>query len=196
MPWGSISHKTRMAQFSYCYWFLSGKQPAHVLDLHKKFGIVHPRSYRNMLTDLLGPVVRTAPKDLSFNTAQSWKDIYDFRPGHLTFIKSGFYDGGSFADRCGSIVSERDPKIHGVMRKQLSHAFSQRSLEEQEYLISKSVDNFISKMGKEGARGIDIVLNFTLMSFDIIGDLGFGETFEGIDSSRNHLHHRESVSDE
>lgn len=184
-----------MAQFSYCYWFLSGKQPTHVLDLHKKFGIVQPRSYRNMLTDLLGPVVRTAPNDLSFNTAQSWKDIYDFRPGHLTFIKSEFYDGGSFADRCGSIVSERDPKVHGVMRKQLSHAFSQRSLDEQEYLISKSVDNFISKMGKEGPQGIDIVLNFTLMSFDIIGDLGFGETFEGVESSRNDLHHRKSVSD-
>lgn len=187
---------TYMVQFSYCYWFLSGKQPAHVLDLHKKFGIVHSlESYRTKPTDSAGPIVRTAPNDLSFNTAQSWKDIYDFRPGHLTFIKSEFYEGGSFADRCGSIVSERDPKVHGVMRKQLSHAFSRRSLEEQEYLISKSVDNFISKLGKDGAQGIDIVLNFTLMSFDIIGDLGFGETFKGIEASRNNFHYRKSVSD-
>ena len=141
----------------------------------------------------LGPVVRTAPNELSFNTAQSWKDIYDYRQGHLTFIKSEFYDGGSFADQCGSIVSERDPKVHGTMRKYLSHAFSQRSLMEQEYLISKSVDSLINKIGEEGTHGIDIVLAFTLMSFDIIGDLGFGETFKGIESSRYHSNHAQNM---
>lgn len=72
------------------------------------------------------------------------------------------------------------------MRKQLSHAFSQRSLEEQEHLVSKSVDLFVRKLGEDGAQGIDIVLNFTLMSFDIIGDLGFGETFGGIESKEVH----------
>lgn len=132
----------------------------------------------------LGPIVRTAPNELSFNSAQSWKDIYDFRQGHMTFIKSEFYDGGSFADRCGSIVSERDPQVHGVMRKYLSHAFSQRSLTEQESLISKNVDAFIRRIGEDGAQGMDIIMAFTIMSFDIIGDLGFGETFKGIESSR------------
>jgi len=102
----------------------------------------------------------------------------------MTFIKSEFYDGGSFADRCGSIVSERDPQVHGVMRKYLSHAFSQRSLTEQESLISKNVDAFIRRIGEDGAQGMDIIMAFTIMSFDIIGDLGFGETFKGIESSR------------
>ena len=74
------------------------------------------------------------------------------------------------------------------MRKQLSHAFSQRSLEEQESLISRSVDLFIQRLGEDGPQGIDIVLTFTLMSFDIIGDLGFGESFGGIQSSRNDAH--------
>ena len=132
-------------------------------------------------------MVRTAPNELSFNTAQSWKDIYDFRQGHATFIKSEFYDGGSFADRCGSIVSERDPTVHGTMRKYLAHAFSQRSLSEQEYLVSNSVDCFIEKIGRDSAHGVDIVLAFTLMSFDIIGDLGFGQTFNGIESSKNFI---------
>ncbi|KAL9624077.1 MAG: hypothetical protein Q9160_001599 [Pyrenula sp. 1 TL-2023] len=72
------------------------------------------------------------------------------------------------------------------MRKYLSPAFSQRSLTEQEFLISKSVDKFIAKLGKIGAKGTDIVLEFALMSFDIIGDLGFGETFQGIES--DHVH--------
>lgn len=141
---------------------------------------------RSLLSVPEGPVVRTAPNELSFNTSQSWKDIYDFRPGHQTFIKSNFYDGGSFADRCGSIVSERDPGIHGTMRKYLSHAFSQRSLAEQEDLISKSVDKFVEKLGMVGQGRTDIVLAFTLMSFDIIGDLGFGESFQGIESGWCH----------
>ena len=143
----------------------------------------------------LGSVVRTALNELSFNSAQSWKDIYDFRQGHLTFIKSQFNDGGSFADRCGSIVSERDPNVHGVMRKYLSHAFSQRSLTQQGYLISKSTDSFINKIGEDSAQGVDIVLAFTLMSFDIIGDLGFGVTFREIESSRNHAHNSQNPSD-
>lgn len=168
-----------------------------MLELHKRYGKdkLNISLSHNTERMLLGPVVRTAPNELSFNTAQSWKDIYDFRQGHLTFIKSEFYDGGSFADRCGSIVSERDPRVHGIMRKYLSHAFSQRSLIEQEYLISKSVDSFIDKIGENSAHGIDIVLAFTLMSFDIIGDLGFGETFKGIESSRKHLHDLQNPSD-
>ena len=137
-----------------------------------------------MLTNVSseGSVVRTAPNELSFNSSGAWKDIHDFRQGHQTFIKSTFYDGGSFADKCGSIVSERDPVLHGKMRKYLSNAFSQRSLTEQEFLIAKSIDKFIRKLGKVGAQGTDIVLNFTLVSFDVIGDLGFGEPFGGIES--------------
>lgn len=131
---------------------------------------------------LLGPVVRTAPNELSFNNARSWSDIYDFRPGHRTFVKSEFYEGGSFADQYGSIVSERDPTAHGEMRKYLSHAFSQRSLVEQESIVSSVVDQFISRIGVLGVEGLDIVRWFNMMTFDIIGDLAFGENFGGIDS--------------
>ncbi|KAJ5938879.1 Short-chain dehydrogenase/reductase SDR [Penicillium verhagenii] len=50
-------------QGPYCAWLLSGRQPYTLLGLHLKYG----------------PVVRTAPNELSFNTAQSWKDIHGFR---------------------------------------------------------------------------------------------------------------------
>jgi hypothetical protein len=133
---------------------------------------------------ILGPVVRVAPNELSFNTAQSWSNIYDFRPGHRTFIKSEFYEGGSFADQYGSIVSERDPTTHGKMRKYLSNAFSQRSLVEQEFIISGVTDRFIERIGELGVDGLDIVKWFNMMTFDIIGDLAFGENFGGIESGK------------
>lgn len=127
-------------------------------------------------------MVRTSPNELSFNTAQSWKDIYGFRQGHQPFIKSDFYDGGSFADQAHSIVSERDPSEHGKMRKYLSHAFSDRSLIEQEELIATVTDQFIGKIGERGAEGLDFSQEFEMMTFDIIGSLAFGENFGGVES--------------
>ena len=150
------------------YWFLGGRQPYKVLELHEKYG----------------PVVRTAPNELSFSSAVSWKDIYGFRQGHLPFIKSEFYDGGSFADQAHSIVSERDPVTHGKMRRYLSHAFSDRSLKDQENLVAEVVDLFMKQLGEyaSGDEGADIVIWFNLATFDIIGSLAFGESFGGVQS--------------
>lgn len=154
--------------------FMGGRQPYDILRLHEKYG----------------PVVRTAPNELSFSSAQSWRDIYGFRQGHKTFIKSPFYDGGSFADQAHSIVSVRDPVEHGKMRKYLSHAFSDRSLKEQEVLVSEVVDQFIDVLGTKGTdpNGVDIVALYNLTTFDIIGSLAFGETFEGVKTGTLLLH--------
>ncbi|KAI9775446.1 MAG: hypothetical protein M1816_005936, partial [Peltula sp. TS41687] len=116
--------------------FLGGRQPYKILALHEKYG----------------PVVRASPNELSFSSAASWRDIYGFRQGHKPFIKSPFYDGGSFANQAHSIVSERDPVVHGRMRRDLSHAFSDKSLKEQEYLVAEMVDLFIEQIGKYGAE--------------------------------------------
>lgn len=132
----------------------------------------------------IGSVVRVAPNELSFNSAQSWKDIYGQRKGHKVFIKSAFYDGGNFANQAHSIVSERDPGKHGQMRKYLSNAFSDRALKEQEFIVSGVIDKFIAKVESLGsvAEGIDMTMWFNLMTFDVIGELAFGKTFGGLDS--------------
>ncbi|KAF2492608.1 putative cytochrome P450 [Lophium mytilinum] len=161
-----------VSNFWYCWRFLGGRQPYHILSLHKRYG----------------PVVRIAPNELSFNTAQSYRDIYDFRPGKRCFVKSDFYEGGTFADQCGSIVSERDPEKHGQMRRYLSHAFSQRSLLEQESLVARVINDFMDQLEKQAATGqeVDLTKWFNMMTFDIIGDLAFGETFHGIESGEIH----------
>lgn len=136
------------------------------------------------LIQCIGPVVRVAPNELSFNSAQSWKDIYGFRPGHKPFVKSEFYDGGSFAARgVHSIVSERDPAVHGHMRRLLAHAFSNTSLLEQETLVAKTVDRLVQVVWEQGAKSgatINIGKAYEMMAFDIIGDLAFGETFQAL----------------
>ncbi|KAH8660701.1 benzoate 4-monooxygenase cytochrome P450 [Tricladium varicosporioides] len=159
------------SNFSYCRRFMKGRQPYEMLKLHEKFG----------------PIVRTAPNELSFSSASSWRDIYGPRKGHQTFIKSEFYDGGSFAAEAHSIVSERDPSAHGEMRKYLSSAFSDRSLKEQEYLVAGVIDEFIEEIGKAGRTGLDLVMWLNLATFDIIGNLAFGKSFEGIRSGKEHF---------
>lgn len=149
---------------------MQGRQPFKLLELHNQYG----------------DVVRTAPNELSFNTANAFRDIYNFRPGHQTFIKSDWYDFGPFADKAHSIVSERDPGKHGNMRKHLSHAFSDKSLKAQEPLINEVVDDFVAQIGVYGSRkgGVDIVTWFNLATFDIIGSLAFGQSFEGVKSGQ------------
>lgn len=128
--------------------------------------------------------MRVAPNELSFNTSQSWKDIYDKPKSHETFVKSEFYEGGNFAAEAHSIVSVRDPDEHARMRKYLRDAFSDRSLREQEHLISETIDNFVDRIGELGNKpsGINIVMWFNLVTFDIIGGLAFGQSFGGISS--------------
>ena len=125
-----------------------------------------------------------APNELSFSSAQSWKDIYGQRKGHATFVKSAFYDGGNFANQAHSVVSEREPAKHAEMRKYLSNAFSDRSLKEQEYLVSCIVDKFVSEIERRGSspKGVNMTLWFNLMTFDVVGKLAFGRYFGGLDS--------------
>ena len=98
-------------------------------------------------------MLRTAPNKLSFSSAASWKDIYGFRQGHQAFVKSPFYNGGTFADVAHSIVSERGPVTHGEMMKHLSHAFSERSLKDQEDLVSEVVDDIIGSLASGTSFG-------------------------------------------
>ncbi|KAI6773102.1 hypothetical protein HG530_004060 [Fusarium avenaceum] len=163
----------KFSNLSHCRRFMGGRQPYEMLKLHEKYG----------------PVVRVAPNELSFSSSGSWKDIYDKRKGHLPFIKSEFYDGGSFAAEAHSIVSERDPEKHAQMRRYLRDAFSDRSLREQETSINQAIDEFMDKIGEVGASpsSIDIIMWFNLLTFDIIGDLAFGQSFGGVLSGAEHF---------
>lgn len=117
-----------------------------------------------------GPIVRTAPNDVSFSSSQAWRDIYSARKGHQHFIKSEFYDGGNFAAESLSIVSERDPEKHGHMRKYLSSVFSDRSLKEQEYLIAQTVDELVDQLKRhasESNEATDMTMWYNLATFDV-----------------------------
>lgn len=144
-----------------------------ILELHKRYG----------------PVVRISPTELAFNSAQAFKDIYGVRPGHQSFSKdrSHYVYPPNGVDH---LVSAVDDATHARHRKLLASAFSERELKGQEGLIRGYVDTLISKLrvqirdGKEGKVDIKSWLNYT--TFDILGDLMFGESFDCLKESKLH----------
>ncbi|KAL8724112.1 MAG: hypothetical protein Q9166_008124 [cf. Caloplaca sp. 2 TL-2023] len=137
-----------------------------------------------------GPVFRVSPNELSFATVTSWKAIYGHAiAGKPTAVKSKFYEmyGAGFNSWC--IGSERDPKVHGRMKKLLSHAFSTKALLEQESIIQSSIDAFIDKIGPESStpKGLNVGEWYQMVAFDILGDMAFGESFHCIENGKPHF---------
>ena len=60
------------------------------------------------LHDLYGPVVQTAPNQLTFCSASSWKDIYGHSPSREAFLKGSFYE--PLPGEAHNIVSVSDPE--------------------------------------------------------------------------------------
>ena len=70
------------------------------------------------------------------------------------------------------------------MRKHLSHALSERSLKDQEDLVSEVMDEFFKRLGMNtsGETSADNVFWFNLTTFDITGSLAFRTYFGGLTS--------------
>jgi cytochrome P450 len=68
---------------------------------------------------------------------------------------------------------------HARQRRALSHAFSQKALLEQESIIKGYVDMFIERLTPFAAtdRELNMCDWFNFTTFDIIGDMAFGEPF-------------------
>ncbi|KAI0543734.1 benzoate 4-monooxygenase cytochrome P450 [Xylaria curta] len=156
-----------------------GKQSYELLKLHSKYG----------------HVVRYGPNELSFNSARAWKDIYGSRPGHQAFVKGTWYDGLSIyaAQDIRSIITERDPAKHAAMSRLYGGAFSRSFLNEMEPMIIDYMDRFIEYVRAKTADGgvVDLTFGYSSMTFDIIGDLAFGQDFGAIGMDTPHKFIRE-----
>lgn len=86
-----------------------------------------------------------------------------------------------------SILGANDAD-HSRIRRLLANAFSEKALHEQKPLLQKYVDLLIASVRVRAIAGesIDISdwLNFT--TFDIIGDLSYGESFNCLQSAAYH----------
>jgi cytochrome P450 len=150
-----------------------GRLPHWIKGLHDQFG---------------SDVVRISPRELSFINASAWKNIHGNRPGHPSLEK----DPAVYRKPPNEIASllTADRADHVRMRRVLGHAFSDRASRDQEPVVESYVDILIKRLheqveGPEGGK-LDISKWFRWLSFDIAGDLSFGESFECLQNQQLH----------
>ncbi|KFA70077.1 Atr14 [Stachybotrys chlorohalonatus IBT 40285] len=135
-----------------------------------------------------GHVVRIAPNELAFSSAQAWKDIYGHKRGNNSMEEMPkfhkFYSGIS---KTPSIVSEPTRDGHRFIRRILSPAFSDKNLRELEPIVQGYISQFIDQLRShcEDSTGskvpLDLVSWYNSATFDIVGDLTFGRPFGSLE---------------
>ncbi|AEO63785.1 uncharacterized protein THITE_123322 [Thermothielavioides terrestris NRRL 8126] len=161
-------------QIPYTIVWLTGRLQFVVHDLHETYG----------------DIVRVAPNRLSFTHPDAWRDVRGHR-------KNGQGEHGKdaiiyFNSRHNILGASRED--HARFRRILSHGFSARSMQEQQPLITRYVDLLMQRLrertsGKGGERHeavVNLAAWFNFTTFDVIGDLAFGEPFGCLEESKFH----------
>ncbi|KAF9873045.1 cytochrome p450 [Colletotrichum karsti] len=138
------------------------------------------------LHEKYGPIVRLAPDTIDFADPRAFKDLM----GH----SKGSGGGENYKDPINAkykphsiINSNRED--HARIRRVLAHGFSAQSMVAQEPLIQKQVDLLIQRLHENcegGDKALNMVSWYNWTTFDIIGDLAFGEPFGCLESSEYH----------
>ncbi|KAI1372287.1 cytochrome P450 [Hypoxylon crocopeplum] len=150
---------------------LSGDLPQTIKKLHDKYG----------------PVVRIAPDELSFIESQAWKDIYGHHGSYEMAKYPKFYR--PLGRHAPDTIISAEREEHSMLRRQLAHGFSERSMREQEPMIGEYVDLLMRRLEEHSDNGRTALdmrswMNFT--TFDVIGNLGFGSDFGCLEESHTH----------
>ncbi|KAJ5625579.1 hypothetical protein N7510_001888, partial [Penicillium lagena] len=156
---GPISHA--LSRLPYCVRAARGTLPFDMLELHNRYG----------------DIVRIAPDELAFSHPDAWKDIMGHKKGEPEMEKARwFYQ--PLEDEPLHIVNETREQ-HGQLRRQMAHGFSEKAMRDQEPLIRKYADLLLEKLRGFSKEGKPVVLSdwYNYTTFDIIGDLAFGEPF-------------------
>jgi cytochrome P450 len=115
--------------------------------------------------------------ELNFDTVKAWEDIYGHRIGLVNMDKDPIHVGAVEAIPSATNLTMAPDMHHARQRRALAHAFSKQALLEQEQILKESVDLFVRRLREMTHRGeaADMVSWYNFCTFDIIGDLSFGE---------------------
>lgn len=154
---------------------LRGHLAAEILALHQRYG----------------PVVRIAPDELSYTTGTAWKKIYGQRfphEFHKCLDGRGIAGPGLRTNTVHGIVTAPHEK-HVRLRRAIAPAFSERALREQEVFLQLYTDKLVTELRRACSRADggeareDIQRWYSLMAFDIVSDLAFGQPAGCLDAA-------------
>lgn len=130
-----------------------------------------------------GKVVRIGPEELAFSDIEAWRDIYGHRTAGEPENPKDIHWYRISKNSPPSVISA-DRKEHGVLRRQLAHGFSERSMQAQESIISGYVDLLMQRLHENAGKApLNMREWYNWTTFDIIGNLGFGSDFELLKNS-------------
>ncbi|KAM3082307.1 hypothetical protein ACMFMG_004751 [Clarireedia jacksonii] len=132
-----------------------------------------------------GPVIRIGPDRLALDGSIGWPQVFARRTdGNAEFEKAPLF----FPRGTEQSIASAPRDVHRRQRRQLGHAFSDAAMYEQEGILKKYIQLLVDRVQQHADSGtsMNIVqwLNFT--TFDIIGDMTYGESFGCLESSKYH----------
>ncbi|KAF9892085.1 hypothetical protein FE257_002491 [Aspergillus nanangensis] len=152
----------------FCWHLIRGDLPFVIHQLHLQYG----------------DTVRVAPNELSYTHPDAWNQIYGHRQGRTEIMKDPtFY--ASLVSGKGSILGASRER-HAHLRKQISHGFSERALRDQEAVVRSYADYFVQRITEcsdSGNTAVDMVRWYNFFTFDVMGHLVFGESFDCLQST-------------
>ncbi|KAF8865497.1 cytochrome P450 [Acephala macrosclerotiorum] len=158
-----------ISRLPHSYYLTVGRLPFKIAEFHERYGAI----------------VRIAPDELTFIQEEAWQDIYgkpqprntQLRKDPTTFIlpNDGIPKG---------ILVEPSDEVHARIRRNLAPAFSEKALGDQEPLLNKHFDLLMKRFHENSGKPFDISQYFQYLTFDIIGDLTFGESSDCLQKSK------------
>ncbi|KAI9298435.1 cytochrome P450 [Neoconidiobolus thromboides FSU 785] len=142
--------------FQYYMWKGTGHKV--IFELHKKYG----------------SVVRLGRIAVSFESDSACKELYST----YTYPKSRFYSAFQLVGE--TIFSTRDKDFHRQRKKILAPSFSEKAIDSIEHIVIENVINLINKIKNLAKEKdvFDLSIYFHYFSFDVIGSLAFGNSFD------------------
>ncbi|KAL3420745.1 cytochrome P450 [Phlyctema vagabunda] len=138
--------------------------------------------------EVYGPVVRISPNHLSFSNLAAVKDIYGFGARESLRLEKDPQFFTPEIDGSLNIVNETNGNEHSRMRKMLSNAFSNSNLLSNDEIVIRRVNEFLDDLAalgeNEGSSGVDIKKLFSYVTFNIMGEMALGNTFESLSSNQ------------
>lgn len=117
--------------------------------------------------------------------SQAWQDIYGHNKSKLSFPRNPLWYRA--APNGAHTILSAGNEDHARIRRTLAHAFSERALKSQEHLFGAYIDMLVDRLAKNVNGGpVNILDLFHFTTFDIAGDLEFGESFNCLQSGSYH----------
>ncbi|KXH25643.1 cytochrome P450, partial [Colletotrichum salicis] len=149
--------------------FIVGTCHLTILKLHQRYG----------------PIVRVGPNHLSTNHPDGRQELRGHRKSYTG--ENGKDPLNALPNRDNIIGSERGD--HSRFRRALAHGFSAQSMLAQQPIIKGYVDTLFEKLwtaSRGGEEPVNVEKWFNFTTFDVIGDLAFGEPFGCLEDSTYH----------